>query len=90
MVSTAVGFNVTYDVTPNFQVAAYVSQPWDDHENRDRLDTTGNAGVSVAFRVAPNAEITGAYDFSTQDSDGIHGVPGYDDGRLTLGFKIGF
>ncbi|MDP1737453.1 MAG: outer membrane beta-barrel protein [Caulobacter sp.] len=89
-VSTAVGFTVTHDITPDFQVAAYVSQSWDDHENRDRQDTTGGAGVSVAFKVAPNAEITGAYDFSTQDSEGIHGVPGYDDGRLTVGFKIGF
>lgn len=88
--ATAVGVRVTHSYTPDFKVGAYVSEEWDDHRNRDREDTTGAAGVSAAWKVAPNAEFTAAYDFSTQDSSGIHQIPGYDDGRFTVGFKVGF
>ncbi|MCF8506796.1 MAG: outer membrane beta-barrel protein [Caulobacter sp.] len=89
-VATSVGASITHNYTPDFKVAAYVGSAWDDHENRDRQDTTGSAGVSAAYLVAPNVEINAAYDFSTQDSDGIHAIPGYDDGRWTVGFKVGF
>lgn len=89
-IATAVGASITHNVTPDFRVKAYVGEEWDDHENRDRKDTTGSAGVSAAWKVASNAELTAAYDFSTQDSDGVHAIPGYDDGRWTVGFKIGF
>lgn len=89
-VATALGFRIDHDVTSNFALAAYLEQEWDDHENRDRKDTTGKAGVSAAWKIAPNVEMTGAYDFSTQDSDGIHAIPGYDDGRFSLGLSIGF
>jgi hypothetical protein len=89
-VATSVGASISHDYTPDFRVAAYVGQEWDDHEDRDRQDTTGSAGVSAAYSVAPNAELSVAYDFSTQDSDGVHAIPGYDDGRWTVGFKIGF
>lgn len=88
--ATAVGVGVVHSYSPDFKVGAYVEEEWDDHENRDRKDTTGSAGVSAAWRVAPNAEIQAAYDFSTQDSSGIHQIPGYDDGRFTVGFKVGF
>lgn len=88
--ATAMGVKVEHNYTPNFQVAAYVGEEWDDHQNRDREDTTGSAGVSAAWKVASNAEIQAAYDFSTQDSSGIHQIPGYDDGRFTVSFRIGF
>lgn len=89
-VATAVGLSITHKVSPDFAVAAYVNQEWDDHENRDRKDTIGGAGVSAAWAVAPGVEFTAAYDFSTQDSDGVHAIPGYDDGRFSLGVSIGF
>lgn len=87
---TYVGASVVHKVTPDFKVKAYVQEEWDDHENRDRKDTTGGAGVSAAWKVASNVEMQAAYDFSTQDSDGVHAIPGYDDGRWTVGFKVGF
>lgn len=89
-VATAVGASITHSYTPDFSVKAYIGEEWDDHENRDRHDTTGSAGVSAAWKVTSNAELTAAYDFSTQDSDGVHAIPGYDDGRWTVGFKVGF
>ena len=89
-VATAAGASIVHKVTPDFKVKAYVGEEWDDHENRDRKDTTGSAGASVAWALAPNLEIQAAYDFSTQDSDGAHAIPGYDDGRWTVGFKVGF
>lgn len=89
-VATAVGASITHNYSPDFKVKAYIGQEWDDHENRDRKDTTGAAGVSAAWLVSANAELTAAYDFSTQDSDGVHAIPGYDDGRWTVGFKVGF
>lgn len=88
--ATAIGAKVVHNYTPAFQVAAYVGSEWDDHENRDRKDTTGSAGVSAAWKVASNVEVQAAYDFSTQDSSGVHSIPGYDDGRFTVGFKVGF
>lgn len=88
--ATAVGGSVTHNYTPDFKVGAYVQYEWDNHMNRDRDDTTGSAGVSAAYRISDNAEINAAYDFSTQDSKGLHAIPGYDDGRWTVGFKVGF
>lgn len=89
-VATAAGASITHKVTPDFTVKAYIGEEWDDHENRDRKDTTGSAGVSAAYAVTSSVELSAAYDFSTQDSDGVHAIPGYDDGRWTVGFKIGF
>jgi len=88
--ATAVGVRLTHEFTPDFKVAVYAEQEWADHLNRDRDDSTGGAGVSAAYRFAPNVDVTAAYDFSTQDSDGIHAIPGYDDGRWTVGLKVGF
>jgi hypothetical protein len=89
-ISTAVGVRWSHKISDSFTVAAYVEEEWDDHEQRDRQDTTGKAGVSLAYAITESASVTGAYDFTTQDSDGVHAIPGYDDGRLTLGVSLGF